>query len=106
MVTEHGPRAFFDKVHDGRDRPLRIGAIADIVAEEHVLLCAKIGRLRKTGAERLSIRVNVCEHRDEHSLNSKENKLIQRGRWALILVKWCSRAGPEQAASSRSYLVL
>jgi hypothetical protein len=31
------------------------------------LLCAKIGRLGKTCAERLSIGVDVCEHRNEHS---------------------------------------
>ena len=59
VIAEHGPCTFFDKVHDGGDRPLRVGAIADIVAEQHDFLCAKIGRLRKTCAERLSIGVDV-----------------------------------------------
>ena len=35
VVAEHGHGALLDEVHDGRHRPFGIGAIADIVAEEH-----------------------------------------------------------------------
>ncbi len=66
MVAAHGHGAVLDEVHDGLDRPLRIGAIADIVAEEHRSLGAELARLRQAGAERLPVGVNVGEQRDEH----------------------------------------
>ncbi len=80
MVAEHGEAAAANEIHDHRDRPLRIRAVTDIVAEKYVVLCTMLPRLPQTGVERLSVGVNVGEYRNQH-------------RKAPLFVGWSKDAG-------------
>ncbi len=101
MVSEHPHCTIFAEVHDGLNRPLRVSAVTDIVAEEYASLCTKIACLRQTGAECLSIGVNVREYRNEHG-GTPIIKLVERRRLVLTFVKWArwskamSAAGPNR----------
>ena len=61
VIAEDGDSALLDQIHDGRHRPIGIGAVADIVAEQHDALRALFACLRETGAERLPVGVNIRE---------------------------------------------
>ena len=61
VIAEHGDGALVDQFHDGRHRPFGIGAIADIVTEQHDTLRALVACLRETRAERLPVSVNIRE---------------------------------------------
>jgi hypothetical protein len=66
VVAEHGHGPLVDQIHDGRHRPVRVGAIADIVAEQHEALPAMIAGLREAGAECRPVGVDVRENGDQH----------------------------------------
>jgi hypothetical protein len=66
VIAEHGHGALIGKLHNLQHHPLRIRAIADIVAEKHNALSAIATRLGKASTERLSIGVDVGKYSDEH----------------------------------------
>ena len=61
VIAEHRHGTLVDQVHDGRHRPFGIGAIADIIAEQHDTLRSVVACLRQTRAERLPVGVNIRE---------------------------------------------
>jgi len=66
MVAEERDGAFFDHAGDGVDDVGGIGAVADVVAEEHEASRPHVARVLETGVERLPVAVDVSEERDEH----------------------------------------
>jgi hypothetical protein len=66
VVAEHRCGALVHEVHDGRHRPLGIGAIADVVAEQHDPLRALYARARKAGLECLPVGMDIREQSDQH----------------------------------------
>ena len=63
MVAAHGDGAVIDEVHHGLDRPFRIGAIADDVAEADDPLRAARARRIEAGAERLPVGMDIGKDR-------------------------------------------
>ena len=59
VIAEHGHRAPIDQFHHRPRRPLRIGAVADIVSQQHEPLGAAMARLGKAGCEGLPVGVDV-----------------------------------------------
>jgi hypothetical protein len=59
MVADDGKRTIIHKSHHGIDRPFRIGAIADDIAEADQPLGAPRTRGIKAGAERLPVGVDI-----------------------------------------------
>ena len=66
VVAADGDTAAVDAIHDRRDHPFGIGAIAHIVTEENLLLCTMLPRLLQACFEGLSIGVDVGKERDQH----------------------------------------
>ena len=66
MVAAHGDGAVVDEVHDGRHSPFGVGAVADIVAEQHDACGALAARRGEAGLERLPVGVDVREQRYQH----------------------------------------
>ena len=66
VVADHGDGAIRYQVHHGIDRPLRIGAIADDIAEADDALGAAGARGIQAGAERLPVGVDVRKDRQTH----------------------------------------
>ena len=87
VVAEHGHGALVDQIHDGRHRPVGIGAIADIVAEQHDALGALVARLREASAERLPVGVNVREEGNQHGFALSAQRWSDCVAAVLILVK-------------------
>jgi hypothetical protein len=55
VIAHHRHRAVVDHVHDRRHHPIRIGAVADIVAEQHRSLGATRLRIGEAGLEGLTV---------------------------------------------------
>ena len=67
VVAEHGQSSALDQAHHRIDRPFRIGAIADIIAEADHPLGAPRPREVKAGAERLPVGMDVGEKSQPHA---------------------------------------
>ena len=65
MIAEERDRALAHKLHDGPHRPIGIGAIADIIAEQHKAFRAEPARPRKARGECLPICVNIRNQCDQ-----------------------------------------
>jgi hypothetical protein len=100
VVTTHGKRALVDEVHDGRHRPLGVGAIADIVAEQDVLLRAVQTRRGEAGFERLPIGVDVREQGDQHG-GPLRPRMASLAQPALIPVNEASKRPPRSLRGKR-----
>ena len=66
VVAAHGDRAVVDEAHHGLDRPFRIGAISDDIAEADDPLRAARPRRLEAGAERLPVGVDIRKDRQTH----------------------------------------
>jgi hypothetical protein len=79
VVADHGKGALLDQAHDGIDRPLGIGAIADDIAEADNPLRAFGAREIEARAERLPVGVNIGKDRQPHmsSLSIVARKLAR-----------------------------
>ena len=66
VIAQHRGGALVDQVHDGGQAPVRIGAIADIIAEQNVAFGALCARLRQAGLEGLTVGVDICKDCDQH----------------------------------------
>ncbi len=66
VVADHGDGAVFDQTHHGIDRPFRIGAIADDVAEADDAFRAAGAREFEARAERLPVGMNIRKDGKPH----------------------------------------
>src|SRR6201987_1195509 len=67
VIAAHGERAFVDEIHHRLDRPFRISAIADVVAEaDDAVRAMRLGKI-EAGAEGLPIGVNVRKKCQQHA---------------------------------------
>ena len=67
VVAKHSGCALVDKFHDFRQTPIRIGTIADVIAEQHEAFSTVPIRLRETGLEGLPVGVDIGEKRYQHN---------------------------------------
>ena len=67
VVADHGDGAVIDQAHHGIDRPFRIGAIADDIAEADDPLRAAGARDIETRAERLPVGVDIGKDGQPHA---------------------------------------
>jgi hypothetical protein len=88
VVAEHGRRAIGDQLHDRLDRPFRIGAVADVVPQQHDALGASRARVGETGGKSLPVGMNVGEERDQHGAPESLRRswaaaltFVKCGRW-------------------------
>src|SRR6476660_9875724 len=66
VVTDHGDGAVIDQVHHRIDRPFRIGAIADDIAEADEPLRTAGAREIETRAERLPVGMDIGKDGQPH----------------------------------------
>ena len=67
VVADHGDGAVIDQAHHGIDRPFRIGAIADDIAEADDALRAAGPREIEARAERLPVGMDIGKDGKPHA---------------------------------------
>ena len=82
VIAEQRDRAARDEILHGVDREARIGAVADVVAEEDMAIDRMPLRMREAGFERLAVAVDVGEQGDQHCTGSALKREPSRSRSA------------------------
>ena len=66
MVAAYGHGSAIDKAHDNINRPFRIGAISDVIAEANYPFRAPRPRKVEARAERLPVGMDIRKHSQQH----------------------------------------
>jgi hypothetical protein len=69
MIAANGYGAAVDQIHDSGDGPFRIGAVADIVAEQNGRRGAAVMGMRQTGGKGFAIGMDIGKNRNPHGFN-------------------------------------
>jgi hypothetical protein len=69
VIAANGYRALVDQIHDSGDTPFRIGAVADIIAEQNGRRGAAVVGVRQTGGKGFAIGVDIGKNRNPHGFN-------------------------------------
>ena len=78
MVAAHRDGAVLDQAHHGLDRPFRIGAVADDIAEADDPFRAPRAREIEAGGKRLPVGMDIRKESQQHAFLRTDHRPVLR----------------------------